>query len=458
MKSKTNTARSAGRSAARNTSVARVEPIVNEAPHEICTAATETPLLDTSSVRFTSPDNDTTTDGPDVPTLIGVTSIPTEGPPGDTHDQAPDDALDGEIVPVSEVVTPEEERSVVFVSEAHDTEAPPRASAGLKGRSFLDVYTEVQRRADAMLPDRVVHVADLRMTPEGHVELPDGTRLRINTHAKRQVSSLLGLRWDRWFQSASGEERAEEVNRRFGRIPGQLKVRAWRDDTGEAHGVARAFLAATFTPIDDARIFERMNTMMRGILDEYRFTKVEFTDTKTHYTAVHAEPFDLDGDLLHPGWHLRNSEVGASALSLDDHWLRLVCANGLMVRVGGKRSLYRTHRAIEDDQLAAALVIAVGRLPERWRATFAWMQAAKHVAVPHPDDAVAAVLGDSSEVPRAMLEEAQREVLRVGDATRFGVVQAITLVAHAKNTDPDVRFAMERLAGDYLVAPQATAK
>ena len=41
-------------------------------------------------------------------------------------------------------------------------------------------------------------------------ELPGGTVFRINPHAKRQVSALLGLRWDRWFQSASGDERAEE--------------------------------------------------------------------------------------------------------------------------------------------------------------------------------------------------------------------------------------------------------
>ena len=50
------------------------------------------------------------------------------------------------------------------------------------------------------------------------------------------------------------------------------------------------------------------------------------------------------------------------------------------------------------------------------------------------------------------MEEAQRVVLRDGDATRYGVVQAITLVAHSANKDPNVRFAMERLAGDYLAA------
>jgi len=333
---------------------------------------------------------------------------------------------------------------------------PPPPPMTLRGRSFADVYQSVMQRSGEMLPDQVVHVADLRMTPEGNITLPGALCYRLNPWALKGLATMLGLNWSRWFAQASGEERAEEVNRRFQRTPGEKKIRAWADRDGQADGVARAFLAPTFTPIDDARILERMHTMMKGLMDEYRFTSVVFTDSTTHYTAVHAEAFDLDGELLHPGFHLRNSEVGASALSLDDHWMRLVCLNGLMVRVGGKRSLYRTHRAIEDDQLAAALVIAVGRLPERWATAFGWMQSARRIAVPHPDDAVAAILGDSAEVPKALLEEAQRVVLRDGDLTRFGVVQAITLVAHQTNRDPDVRFAMERLAGEYLAAtPQS---
>jgi len=357
--------------------------------------------------------------------------------------------MNSSIVPVSS--------ALAIVRPANHSAPPTPPPAGPKGLPFMSVYGDVMQRADEMLPDQVVHVADLKMTPEGAIELPGGHRYRMNDHARRQLSSLLGLRWETWFKSASGEERAEEVNRRFSRIPGEKKIRAWKDHDGQANGVARAFLAPSFTPIDDARIFERMFAMMRGLLDEYRFTAVQFTDSTTHYTAVHVEGFDIVGDVLHPGWHLRNSEVGASALSLDDHWLRLVCTNGLMVRVGGKRSLYRTHRAIEDDQLAAALVIAIGRLPERWQVSSGWMRSAKFTVVPHPDDAVAAILGDSAEVPKALMEEAQRVVLREGDSTRFGVVQAITLVAHATNKDPDVRFAMERLAGDYLAATPALA-
>lgn len=320
--------------------------------------------------------------------------------------------------------------------------------------SFDTVYGRVMERADAMLPDHTVHVSDMHMTPAGHLVAPNAPVWRLNPWAQRQLATLVGVRWEKWFATTTPEERADEITRRLARTPGDLKIRAWRDTTGEAEGVARALVQPTFTPIDDRRIFDRMRAMMKGLVEEYRFTAAVFTDSTTHYTAVHAESFDVDGkgDMLRPGWHLRNSEVGASALSLDDHWLRLVCSNGLMVRVGGKRTLYRTHRTIDDDALAAALVIAVGRLPERWKVSFEWMRAAKGLDVPHPDDAVAAILADSSEVPKALVEEARRVVLRDGDRTRFGVVQAITYVAHNSNKDPDVRFAMERLAGDYLAA------
>ena len=42
------------------------------------------------------------------------------------------------------------------------------------------------------------------------------------------------------------------------------------------------------------------------------------------------------------------------------------------------------------------------------------MRAARRITVPHPDDAIAAILGDSSEVPKALMEEAQDLLLIVG--------------------------------------------
>lgn len=323
--------------------------------------------------------------------------------------------------------------------------------------SFAEVRDEVLARADRMLPDRVVHVADLRMDTAGRLVGPGMPTYRLNGWSRKQLASIVGVRWAKWFAAATPEERAEEVTRRLARTPGELKVRAWKDDTGAADGVARAFLARAFTPIDDARVFDRIAANLGGALEDYRFTGAEFTESTSHVTAVRLEPADLHGDLLHPGWRLRNSEVGAAPLTLDDYVLRQVCSNGLMLQVGGKRALYRTHRAIDDDHLAAALVIALGKLPARWATVFGLLQAARTVEVRHPDAAVLAVL-DAPDVPKGLAEEAAKVVLKDNDRTRYGVAQAITFVAHAVNRDPDTRFVMERLAGDYLAAePPAAA-
>lgn len=319
-------------------------------------------------------------------------------------------------------------------------------------RSFADIHAEVQARADCLLPDAVIHVSDVRMDTEGVFRAPGAPTFTLNAWARKQLASELGLRgWERWFQTATPAERADEVNRRLSRMPGERKVRLARDTSGVAEGVARAILSPTFTPIDDARIFERLGATLKGALDEYRFARVVHTDTTTHYTALHVRNLDVRGDTHYPGWSLRNSEVGASALTLDDYLLRLVCTNGLMLPVGDKHRLYRTHRSIDDDQLAAAFVIALSRLPCRWGELAGLLGRAQDVEVTHPDAAIAAAL-DSPAIPRALVEAAQTTVLREGDRTRFGVVQAITLVAHATNDDPNIRFAMERAAGEYLVA------
>ncbi len=319
-------------------------------------------------------------------------------------------------------------------------------------RSFDETLELVQVRAANQLPDRIVHVSDMRMNPDGRFTAGGSDTYRLNSHSRKQLAALVGVRWDTWFRDAiSGEERADELNRRLSRMPGQLKVRSYRDDTHEADGVIRGLLGPKFTPIDDDRIFNTLAETMRGPLEEYDFTEVAFTDSTSHYRALHKHPRDIEDDRHRAGFALRNSEVGSAALSLDDFWMRLVCLNGLMVPVDGKRLLYRTHRAIEDEQLAAAMVIAISRLPKRWDAVTNMLVGAKHASVPHPDDAVLAAL-DGVVLPKALIDSAREAALHEGDATRLGVVQAITAIAGGKATDPDQRFAMERAAGEYLAA------
>ena len=120
-----------------------------------------------------------------------------------------------------------------------------------------------------------------------------------------------------------------------------------------------------------------------------------------------------------------------------------------MIAVGGKRSLYRRHRATDDDQLAAAFVLALGRLPGRFERALELMAIAMDAVVERPDEIVAGLLAG---LPRALVEETQRAALAEAPISRFGLLNVVTRIAHTTNEDPEVRFAMESAAGTLLAA------
>lgn len=332
------------------------------------------------------------------------------------------------------------------------TPAPPTP---IRGQTFEEVRADVVARAETHLPDVVVGLDRLAMRPDGNLALPDERAVSLTPWSRGQLASLLGVRWDKWFAQANPEERADEVNRRLARIGGERKLRLAKPtgDAPSADAVLRAFLAPAFTAIDDDRVLACLAASVR--LDELRFVRVEVTDRASYYAAVSTEVCELGmngkPDRVYPGFLLRNSEVGFAALSLDDLWFRLICSNGWLMPIGGKRLLRRTHRAIEDDVLTASLVLALAKLPDRWRSGESILRLARGAVVDDAGATVEAILDDPA-VPRSVVKVAAEIARGAEDRTRFGVVQAITSVAHVQNADPEVRFAMERLAGAWLAA------
>src|SRR5690606_40958776 len=129
----------------------------------------------------------------------------------------------------------------------------PGAPERSRGATFAEGHDPVRGRASRSFPDVVVHVEQLRATPEGTIVVPKLGECVPSEYASRQLATMLGFR-ARWFETASPEERAEELNRRLARIPGEKKVRATR---GPARlPVLRAFLGPNYQPIDDLRIMD----------------------------------------------------------------------------------------------------------------------------------------------------------------------------------------------------------
>jgi hypothetical protein len=319
------------------------------------------------------------------------------------------------------------------------------------GKQFYEVLADIEARQARSLPDQIVHVAELRAASDTQLILPSGQILKLNPWSRKQLASMLGIRWNKFFENITESERAALITAKFGRIPGEVKIRAYAAERSGDPGLLRAILPPTYTAIDDLRVFRTLQRMLSGKLEQYLFRRSDVTPSGSFYQAYRLGGVRVRDEMLFPGFILKNSEVGGSALTLDEAWYRPICANGLVLPVGDKRVLFRTHRTIEEETLAATLVIAISRFPDRWQTGAKILHAAHDLVIKHPDDAVAAVL-DNAGIPRELVKKAQEAALRSRATTAFDVSQAITLVAHTENDDPHLRFLLERCAGEYLVA------
>lgn len=324
-------------------------------------------------------------------------------------------------------------------------------------KDFGAVTAQVSARADLGLPDHVLGLQDLRFNGYANVEVPDVGEFALTDWSRRQLASILGVRWDKWFQTARTEEIADEVNRRLRRSNFEMKIRLARhpgdpDDHG-TDGVLRAFLGPTYTPIDDVQVFDSLRANMNSELASAKFVRTAVTDRSSHFAGVAGDPVDLDTsgkpDWVYPGFLIRNSEVGFTALTIDVFIFRLVCTNGLMVTADGKRLLYRQHRPIEAGKLSELLGEAFSTLAASSTVAVEQLGRARSEPLEEPEKVIE-VLVRSARLPAGLVRNVTDAYHEEPNSTRFGVVQALTRAARA--LPPDSRFDLEQLAGRFLAA------
>jgi len=91
-------------------------------------------------------------------------------------------------------------------------------------RTLFDLIERFEEQEEQHNPDAVLPVSKLRVTPEGLIDVPGAGACALTDWSQKQMASLLGFRPDRWFENATGEERAEELNRRLARASGEIRV------------------------------------------------------------------------------------------------------------------------------------------------------------------------------------------------------------------------------------------
>ncbi len=354
--------------------------------------------------------------------------------------------------------------------------------------SFEDVRERVAKDHERKLSDVTLDMADIKVVPHDRskydgvvLEVPKMGELTVTKWAERQLGSALGVNWEKWFDPrfVSPEDMEDELIRRFKGRNIRFKVRgsSYGQDSGvdDFDGYIRGFVSPKFASIDDERIFDRLQRNFGGFTADMRFMQDhlggDFLDDRSSHYSVVSEMVKLgelteennylynaaqaegqlpDGDYMWYGWHLRNSEVGFSALSICSFTYRLLCLNGAIQMTDGGKVLYRIHREISDPDIDKLLRDAFRKLGGVWRNNMNHVQALKDVAVEKPDAELRDFLG-SVKAPQKFVDDAIAAFQEEPHKTRFGVMNAIARAAQNTIGDMNKRYDLEGLAGQYTM-------
>jgi hypothetical protein len=320
----------------------------------------------------------------------------------------------------------------------------------LSGQTFESVMGKVSANSTLALPDQVMPISRLRATDDGFIEVPGVGMTNLTQWSRRQLAGILGIRWDRWFSEdlVVPADRAAEINLRFRRSSESLKIRTRRwaaHEEAKGEAVLRAFVSPTYAPIDDLQVFEKLNSVLGGRVEELCFVRLDVTDESSQYAAVNRQ--DVDLGISKPDHHrngilIANSETGSRSLTLLVWIWRLVCTNGL---VAPESSVFRmVHRRQKDGVIQAKLAIAVRLLPEYWNRTEKALRNARQDPVDDPHAALEVMVTAHPQL-RPISESVYDAYEQDPEPTRFGLIQAVTRAAQALR--PEDRLTVEEFAG-----------
>lgn len=322
-----------------------------------------------------------------------------------------------------------------------------------RARTLFDLVERFEGQESLQNQDAVLPLNRLRMTPDETIEVPGLGEHVMNDWSRRQMSSLLGLRWDRWFQNAGGQERAEEINRRLSRATDEVKVRTTRaiDGDQDADGTLRALVSPGFSPIEDSQVGKLVIAAMRPVDGEMKLIRADVTDRTTSFVVGIGRPYRVGGDGevgdVWGGVMIRNSGVGFASLLMVAHLVRLACRNGMICPLPEAVLLRRRHRALDEKRLRWELADKLEQLPAQLRMAGDVLRASTGRRVVDVEDVVRGVLQQAALPVRFLapiVDAYNREPL----PTAFGVSQAMTLAA--QRFSPEERLELEAAAGSYL--------
>lgn len=322
-------------------------------------------------------------------------------------------------------------------------------------RTLPDLVAQFEEEEALHNDDVVLPLSKLQATPDGTIEVPNLGAFALNDWSRQQMSSLLGMRWDRWFENASPAERAEELNRRLARTTDEVRVRTGRDvEAGvQAEGTLRALVSVGYSPVEDSQVAKLVITAMKHVDGDMRIIRANVTNQSTSFVVAIGRPYKVGGDGqvgdVWGGLLIRNSGVGFASLMMVAHLVRLACRNGMVCPMPDAVLLRRRHRGLDDKKLRWELAERIEQLPAQLRSGGEVLRLAEGRPVQDIEGEIRKVLRQAN-LPQRFVQPVVEAYGREPISNAFGISQAITLAA--QRFSPEDRLTLERAAGEYLMA------
>lgn len=335
----------------------------------------------------------------------------------------------------------------------------------LKGRSMTEIEAELNRQLSTK-HDFLMPTSFLAFTVGGHLlNKQSGKSLPLTDHAHQQVAKFLDIPRQYYDRMLAGEPDllASNVNRWLERQPPKTRRLVRTLD-----GQARAVLSDRYFPLDHLDLTRALVPSLTAAGCE--IISAEVTEKRLYIKAVTPRITGevKVGDRVQAGVLIQNSEVGCGRVEVSPLVYQLKCLNGLVINELSNTRHHVGRRASDDDieangiysretimtDIAAFLLKARDCVKAALdQAVFSGivgkMRAAAGEKLDNAEEAIEEITG------RYSLTEDEGKAIRQnlvegGDASRMGLIDAITLLAHKQNADYARAVELEAIGGELL--------
>jgi len=331
---------------------------------------------------------------------------------------------------------------------------------GLKDQSdgFQRLMHSLQTAEFMNNPDTTVFLNQLAADDNLNIIVPDMGRFALTDWSKTQLATMLGIRFDKWFENSDPQDQAYELNRRFARAEGEVKLRTTLLGAGECEndGTLRGIVSPSFSAINDSHVAELVFQSLSLVEPELRIIRADVTTRSTSFVVGIGKPF-TPGDqreigAVFGGIHIQNSGVGFSSLAITLHLTRLICTNGMTVPIHNAEILRRRHTSgLTIEKVQHEVGFKFREIPGHLRKAGQILQASREVMVSNVEDTLSSIL-QRFHLPKRFVAPLMQTFNKAPEPTAFGIAQAMTdaQTLNELKIRPEERLQIEQAAGTYL--------